>query len=372
MKKNGSSPLDRIVFISIPEETAQKAEGVPLDSAKLLPVEIPPGEDSWIIQNLSWEMIIAAMLKIFAWNPHHEDIVYYRSLINAMEPDIEHRMTHTGVRSAEKKEFSVAEEIFRALVHFNDKNVNNFINLALVLEEQSSLYEELGNYELSERYLTDTFNTYLDALTLHTSSADLYFNFGNFYIKRKNLKKARKMFQKFVSLEPPGKRREFALEILQKIPENPKEELLLLEAYDLIQMKQEERGIEKIKTFLDDHPDIWNAWFLLGWAYRRKEEYAAGKDAFIQSIKLNNTHVDSYNELAICLMEMNELALCKQYLKKALQLESENTKTIINFGILALKEHNTEEAAGFFRIVLEYDPDNTTAEKYLHHLTQKK
>ncbi len=372
MEENRTYPLQRIVFISIPEGTAEKIKNFPVDTSKLLPVEIPQGEDAWTIQDPSWEMIISAMLKIFAWQPEHEDCGYYRKLIYALEPDLEFTMTKVGIDKANSKDFSVAEEIFRALIHFNDANVNNFINLSLVLEEQSDLYEKLGNVELSEKYLSEAFIIYQNALKMHASSPDLLFNLGNFYIKRKNPGKARSILQKFVSLEPPGKRKNFVLEILKKIPANTPEEILLLEAYDFIQLEQEEKGIERLKLFLKNHNNVWNAWFLLGWAYRRKEKYRAGKEAFLKSIEYEDTHTDSYNELAICLMELGEYALCRQYLKKALKLEGENTKTIINFGILALKEQNLNEAAGFFRTVLVYEPENAIAQKYLQLITEKK
>ncbi len=371
-KEDIVSPLQRIVFISIPEETAEELKGFPLDTAKLLPVEIPPGEENWTVKDLSWEMIISAMFKIFAWDPDHEDCGYYRMLIHALEPGIEFTMTKTGIEKANSKDFSVAEEIFRALVHYNSGNVNNYINLALVLEEQSGLYENLGNFELSEKYLSEAFKTYHNALELHGTSPDLLFNLGNFYIKRKNPEKARNILQNFILYEPPGKRKDFVLEILQKFPKSTHEEVLLLEAYDFIQMEQEDQGIERIKLFLENHDDVWNAWFLLGWAYRRKEDYQAGKEAFLKSIEYEGNHTDSYNELAICLMELGEYSLCRQYLKKALILEGENTKTIMNFGILALKEHDLSEAERFFRTVLVYDPRNTTAQKYIQLLSEKK
>ena len=365
MENKNRAPLDRIVFISIPEETAQKVKGFSLDTSKLLPVELPPGEDDWSIQDLSWEKIIAAMLKLFAWQSDHPDIDYYRSLIRALEPDIEYTMTQTGILKAKNKDFTIAEEIFRAMVHYNSDNVNNYINLALVYEEQSDLYQKLENFELSEKYISTAFQTYQEALLKHTSSPDLYFNFGNFYIKRGNSEKARQIFQKFITLEPQGKRKDFAIQIVQKIPEYSGEKIILLEAFDLIRMEQEDKAIEKLQYFLTQHSDVWNAWFLLGWAYRKKAEYNRAKEALLQSIAYEHTHIDSYIELAVCLMELQEFALCKQYLQKALRLDGENTKVILNFGILALKEDNREEAAGFFKTVLEYDPENTLAQKYL-------
>lgn len=103
MNKENLSPLDKIVFISIPEETAQKIKDFTIDTSILLPVEIPEGEDNWRIQDLSWEMIIAAMMKIFAWQPDHPDTDYYRSFISAIQPDLEYKMSQTGILKAKIK-----------------------------------------------------------------------------------------------------------------------------------------------------------------------------------------------------------------------------------------------------------------------------
>jgi len=363
-------PLDRIVFISIPEQTARKLSDLPLDLSKLLPVEIPPGEDNWTIQNLSWEMIIAAMLKIFAWQPHYKDIEYYRSFINKVKPDLEYTLTKTGIDRVKNNDLAIAEEIFRALANYAPGQPNNFINLALVLEDQAELYGNLKNFDLSEKYIREAFHVYIDALKYHSSSPALLFNIGNFYIKQHNPEKARDMFEKFLLLEPEGNRKEFVRQIVAKIPRKSTEELYFLEAYDMIRMGNEDIGIEKIKLYLRDNPDIWNAWFLLGWGYRKKGEYALGKEALIKCITLKDTNIDAYNELSICLMECEEYNLCRTYLKKALQLDGENTQIISNLGVLAMKESNWQDADGFFRTVLDYDPQNKLAIEYLKYINK--
>jgi len=372
MAEKGKSRLANIVFVSIPEETAEKFEDFPLDPSILLPVEIPEGQPEWHINDLSWEMIIAAMLKIFAWQSDHKDIEYFRSFIEAVQPGIENEMSHTGITKAKNKDFEIAEEIFRALVNFNPDNVYHHLNLAAVLDEQAELYTKLGNSSLAEEYSLKSFRTYIDALKIHPDSPDILFNLGSFYIRKGNLEKARSVYLKFISLEKTGKRREFAEKILEKIPEDSADDMIFLEAYDLIRMEREDEGIRKIKRYLEDNPDVWNAWFMLGWAYRRKEQYEPAKEAFLKSLELEDSNIDTYNELAICLMELGEFKECRKYLLKALRKDGTNTKIISNLGVLALKENNTKDAEGFFKTVLEYDPDDHIAAKYLKFIKEKK
>ncbi len=371
MSDNHTPHLSNIVFVSIPEETVEKFKDFDLDPSILLPVEVPEGEENWYFEDLSWERIIAAMMKIFAWQKDHKDIEYFRSFINTVQPDIETVMSSAGITKAKNKEFEIAEEIFRSLVNFNPGNLYNHLNLATVLEEQAALFETLGNKELASKSSLEAFRVYIDALKFHPDSPDLLFNLGSFYIKVGNLEKARSILKKFADLEPEGKRKDFALQILNKIPETEKDDLLFLEAYDLIKMQREYEGINKIQTFLDTNPDSWNGWFLLGWAYRRLEEYDKARDAFIKSLDLEDSNIDTYNELAICLMELGEYKECKKLLSSALRKDGTNTKIISNMGVLALKEENLSDAEGFFETVLEYDPDDSIAAKYLKFIREK-
>ncbi len=80
---------------------------------------------------------------------------------------------------------------------------------------------------------------------------------------------------------------------------------------------------------------------------------------------------DPLNELAICLMELGDLAAAERTLRAALAVEPENTKIISNLGVVAMRRERDEEARGFFRTVLELDPDDPVARRYLDSLEKK-
>jgi len=77
---------------------------------------------------------------------------------------------------------------------------------------------------------------------------------------------------------------------------------------------------------------------------------------------------DTHNELALCLIQQDDLQGARQELESALKLEPENTKVISNLGIVALKSGNDAEAAAFFRTVSELDPTDPLAADYLERL----
>ena len=157
-------------------------------------------------------------------------------------------------------------------------------------------------------------------------------------------------------------------EIIQDINSRNLEDELFKSAYDFIVMGQEEKGLESIKEFLETNPKVWNAWFMLGWALRRLERWSDAKLAFIKAIELGGDNTDTYNELAICCIELEDYSECKKYLSEALRIEPENTKIISNLGFLELKQGNISEAQKYFTIVLELDPNDVIAKKTLENL----
>lgn len=136
-------------------------------------------------------------------------------------------------------------------------------------------------------------------------------------------------------------------------------------AHSLVTEGRAQEALSSIKSFLEHYPNIWNGWFILGWALRLLGRWKDGEAALRKTIELGGANSDIRNELAICLMEMDDLKNAKTELETALRNDPENTKIISNLGVLALKNGEKEKAAGFFRTVLEIDKDDPVAKKLL-------
>lgn len=368
--KNGkpASALDSIVFVSLPEDMTRKIGDFTIDPSILIPVELLPGQEEWDAKDLSWEMIIAAMLKILVYNPEHEHADYYRRFVLAAKPSIIEDLSRSGIAKAKNRDFEVAEEIFKALVSLNDQDVHSLLNLALVYEEHAEVYEQAGRGAYADEYYELAFEVYKSAIDLDPENEHVHFNTAHFFLKRKNYDKAKEHFERFIELSDDQRKKETVEEVLTEISKQDKMDALFNEAYDFIRLGKEREGIEKIRTFLENNPDVWNAWFLLGWAHRRLSEYNEGKKAFEKALEIGPAHSDTLNELAICLLELNEFNKCRTTLKKALTIEPENVKIISNLGILSLKEKKVDEAEGYFKSVLELRPDDPIAKNYLEFI----
>jgi Flp pilus assembly protein TadD len=69
--------------------------------------------------------------------------------------------------------------------------------------------------------------------------------------------------------------------------------------------------------------------------------------------------------MAICFMELGDFKAARKELEQALHYDPENVKIISNFGVLAAKTGNRSEAASYFRTVLELDPNDVIAKRFL-------
>jgi tetratricopeptide (TPR) repeat protein len=366
-----ASRLANVGYVSIAQTTQRQIGDFTLDPAILLPVELPAGAASIKSDELSWEAIVAGTLKVLAWDPTNANADYYRRFVIAVKPDIRDEFTHVGILKARNGQSEVAIEIFRALEGVFPDDAVTLMNLALAYEERARQLEKLEEEAEGEKFQSLAFEAYKSALAADPTHPALHYNIAHFYLHQRSFEKAREHLEVFVKTGTDMKRVEEARRIIREIDEQGLIDGLFQKAFDSIRLGKEEEGITHIEKFLSSRPNVSDAWFLLGWAYRRLGRYAEGKGAFLKALAGGSPHADLLNELAICLMELGELDESGKRLREGLVLEPENTKVISNLGIVSLKKGNRQEALGFFRTVLEIEPQDRIAARYMESLTKE-
>ncbi len=380
---NTTNPLDSLVFISLPEDFVGKNSNFTLDPTVRLPVQTESHDkesSSFNLENLTWEQILSGILTVLAYDKKNANKEYYRSLLLAAKPNIKQELTDAAILKAKNEDFDIAEEIFLALQGIDPNDMANTLNMALFFDQRADSYRRSSLFEDADAYDESAFLFYKQVMESEDLIPDAFFNAGFFFLKQKNFSRAKECFETYVALtanlteEQIGKsgdyKRERAQEIISDIEKRNLDDELFKSAFDFISMGEEEKGLEAIRTFIEKNPTVWNAWFMLGWALRRLERWEDAKAALEQAISCDGANTDTYNELAICLTELGDFAGAKNYLSKAMQLESENTKIMSNLGYLALKEGNFEEARLFFLAVLEFDPNDKIAQEMLKSIEE--
>ncbi len=371
-KIDGADPLENILYISIPEDFNENIGDFVIDPKIMLPIETPENKKDWDISDLSWEMIISAMLKIFAYQPDHEDKNYFRDFVFAVRPTVIIDLTNSATIKAQEKEYDLAEEIFLALIGLDPKNPVLMMNLALLYEQRWSHSKSIENKQLQEKYKISAESAFKEIAGSENPPEQVWYYMGLFYYELGNYHLAEQNFSTYTKLGTDSDRIEEAERLGKEIQMMNLNDELFQEAYSLVHNGEEKKGIEKVKLFLKTNNEVWNAWFLLGWGERRLGNFNESKDAFLNAIKYGKPNSDLYNELSICEMELSNLKSSKEYLNKALLLDPDNMKIISNMGILALKMGNVEEAESFFKIAIEIEPDDPIAKQYISLINNHK
>jgi tetratricopeptide (TPR) repeat protein len=366
----------RVVFLSVPESLRGQIESLAHDDFSInpdipLPVEIPENEENLNLEELSWEMIISGMLSVVAAGPDAFDSVqgswinYYRHFVLAVRPSIMSEFTEAAILKARNGDFDLALEIFDALRGMFPSSPAVTLNRALVMEERAAALERRGSAEAAAAFRAAE-AAYAEALALYPPFPDAQFNAGFFYLGRKDFRRARECFSMYVDNGEDKAKTEQAEAVIKDIDTNGLEDESFSEAYNFIQQGNEEKGMRSIRDYIEKYPSVWNGWFVLGWALRRMGRWEDGAAAFGKAIELGGANSDTRNELAICLMETGDLKGARGELESALRDDPENVKIISNMGVLALRSGNDDEAAAFFRAVLELDPEDPIARNFFN------
>ena len=382
---NPSNPMDSIYFIKLPEGFELSKHAMHIDPSIPLPVQKKdkdaPG--SFNMAELTQEQILAGILTVFAYDKNNEHIQYYRSILKEARPDIKHELAEAAILKARNEDWDLAEEIWLALNGFDPDDKAIVLNMALFFDQMADSYRKSNLHEDADAYDASALDYYKQAMDADPEIPDAFFNAGFFYLKTREYGEAKNAFESFLALtcdmkdEDLGEngiyKRERAQEVIDKIKNRNLEDTQFHNAYQLISSGQEEKGLEEIRQFLQSHPSVWNAWFMLGWGLRRLERFEDAKQAFLkaQECQGGDDNADTYNELAICQMETGDYEGAEDSLVDALNLDPDNVKIISNLGFLCLKQGKQDEARKYFETVLEIEPDDKLAKSQLDLLNQE-
>lgn len=351
----------QLLYIKVPDEYALAAKIPGFDSSIPLPLLFSGESKDFTAGNISEEIILAGMLHVFAYERDNRHIAYYRDIFKALRPEIRSEMTNAAILKIKNGDFELAEQLLFALEGLFPEDMRTKLNVALLMDERAHFYEQAGAEDYAAYYTDKALQTYKEVLAAEPPIPEAFFNAGFFFIRQKNFPKAKSLFKTYVHIETAHndatlQRKQKASELIEWIKTQALDDEAFKNAFDFIQMGKEEKALERIREFLEHHPKVWHAWFLLGWALRRQERWKDASEAFLHCLDLGKkqreelvaAYADICNELAICLMELAQFDESRRWLTNALEQEPDNIKIISNLGTLALKEGKKEEAKAFF------------------------
>ena len=108
-------------------------------------------------------------------------------------------------------------------------------------------------------------------------------------------------------------------------------------------------------------PDVADAWYGLGDAYRFAGRFEEAAPAYRAALNLDPNHLDAWNNLGISRAELGDSAGAAEAWKGALKVKPSYCKGHNNLGGLAFNEKQYEQARSEFLSTLAYCPDSVVA-----------
>ena len=381
---NTVNSLESVFYISMPENFKLSDESFQIDTSIQLPVQKKDSDAPGVFNpsEITAEQILAGILTVLAYDRKNEHLDYYRSLLLKAKPEIKKELCEAAILKTKNEDYDLAEEIFLALIGLDPEDEAIILNMALFLDQRADSYRRAGLFDDADAYDADAYAYYKQAIDSDNPIPDAYFNVGFYFMKQYKYREAKDSFETYLALtcdysdEDMGEngvyKKERAQEILNEIKNQNMDDVRFQNAFDLISKGEDEKALEEIRLFLQNNPEVWNAWFMLGWALRKMGRFEDAKQAFLEAIKFGaEKNADTLNELALCSIQLREFSLAKKYLLDAFALEPESTKIISNLGYLALAEGNKQEARNYFATVLEYDSNDKIAAAELMKLEKE-
>jgi len=314
------------------------------------------------------ESIVAGILRILAWQPKNRNAALYRNLARNLRPELLAELSDAGISKAQARDWELAEEIFLALTGLYPERPEPLLDLALLHEDHAKLLREGSQEDKADEEDSRAFECYRRLLAFEPAFVPAYYHAAFFFIRTRSFERAASLLSSFITLSDDEDRVAKARQVLKKLENLGYLDTKFKEAFDFIRLGQEEKGLERAMEFVGTYPDVWNGWFLVGWAHRRLGHWEEGMKAFRRAIELGSRETDTLNEYSICQMETGDLDGARRSLEEALQLEPENVKIIVNLGALAFRQGRADEARGFFQTALEIDPEDALAAEWLKKL----
>ncbi|MDR3303521.1 MAG: tetratricopeptide repeat protein [Treponema sp.] len=374
--------MGRLFFLTLPDALCKRlerdygdADNAPIiDPSIPIPVELELDDEAEYDlkpEALSPEALLSGMIRLLIMQPDALHAAYYRALVCAVRPGIRAEFITAALVKAQNADYAMALEIIAALEGLFPDDDEVLLSKALILGERADALEQSSHD--ADAAWDEALAAYERALAQDPPFPNTLFNAAFFFMKRQDFGRARDSFRAYIDAmagltidddSDDAEQLAQAEALLQEIETHSLADAQFREACNAISAGDAEAALPTIRAFLERHSEVWNGWFLLGWALRELGRWADGAVSFRKALELGGDNSETRNELAICLMQLDDFSGARKELETALREEPENVKLISNLGVVAMRQGNNDQAAAFFRAVLAIEPDDPVAKEY--------
>ena len=351
--------LDDIVFITLPDSMVQEHDGFTFDPAIPIPVQVGDAEHSIDpSKGIRIEMIAAGLIRVIAHQSEMERSPYYRAMLTALQPDVVQELHVAGIAKANQGDLEFAEELFLAASFLNPHIPELFVNLSVLYGQVARQAMDASRQEAYDDAIGKQTAILRRGLEHNPLSELLLSESGMLHLFLGNDEIALEQLSGYLSIAPEGEKRTLIEQRVKELNDRIEQDKTLHEAFDEMQLGNEEQALRLIGTFNAQNPKAWSGWFIKGWALRRLGDFAGAQEAFLRCLELGERNADIYNELSICALELGEEELSKDYLEIALELDEQNVKLLCNLAFLNLRDEQYGRVQELLAKAQAIDPDD--------------
>lgn len=352
--------LDDIVFIEIKEDKIVKLRTIELDPKIPIPVFIDnlveniKENDIEIIPPLA---IIKGLVYVIGSGQEFEHQGYYAELLKDIDPELPLKVLNDGLNFASLKDYYRAILYLNACIKLDENNIDALYNLG-------RCYQDLFLETTDENFEVQSAEYFKKTVEVDPTFGLGYFQLGIILYNKENFKQAEKLWIKALSFDLELDVKEEIVSFLGKCRDRSTYE----EGYELILSGRIDEGLELLKSIEEEHDEWWNLNFFIGLGYRFKEEYETALQYFLKVLTLNTGHIQTMNEIGICLLSLGDYDEALKYYKEALRLDPLNAEIICNKGIVLLNKGDVNEARAQFDRAFELNPEDEVIQMWHEHV----
>lgn len=212
---------------------------------------------------------------------------------------------------------------------------------------QSTLRADPSNFQarrqlamllLDNGYKQEALAHFLHLAEIFKDDCELYYNMGIVYEKLKDLKNAKKVYQKAVELAPDDADIHYNLGLVYT---------------DLAEF---DKAIDCFETVLDIDNEDSNTYFNIGICYFKQEKFEAAKYYFERTTELNPDDLYAHFYLGNILKNSGDIELARIEFEKVLQISPDYSWAYYNLAVLDYEEGNVISALRNLKLTVDYNP----------------
>lgn len=355
---------EEVVFIELQPGKTIEVNGVTLTSETPLPIlvkdmsnQVNSGGDT----EFSLTSFVEGMIRMIGIDSEFKYREIYLNFLKAYNSDLYKAILSKGFELVNKELMNEALIYFRAAFALAPDHVDALYNYARCLEDIA-----VGNDEVYAPFSEEAFNLFNEMRTLYPDHYLSYFHLGFHYSNGHDYRHASEMWTSALKMDITD---DIKKELVKLLKDN-EAKMKFEKGYEFITEGHSQEGLELLLPLEDEYDDWWNLLFFIGLAYRQLERYEDAIEYFERTLKYNTGHIDTMNEIGICLMSIGVYEEAERYFKEALKADINNHELLCNLGIVYLNQGNLLDAESYLTRSFEVNPEDEITNAWLTYLKE--